>query len=202
MSKSTPEQESMSLALTSKVAVLQDRAAMLSRVRSFFREREVLEVDTPMLSQAGCIDPHIDLISATCCGKRSYLHSSPEYGMKRLLAMGLGDCYQLGHVFRDSELGSKHNPEFTMIEWYKEAFTLDQLIDETVELISLFLGTHSVTRRSYEDVFYDTLGYFPSSIDERDRLFADEIEPKLEGLHVLVDYPPEQAPSCQQQPCP
>lgn len=183
----------MSLALANKIELLKDRAAMFARVRTFFNERFVLEVDTPLLSKAGCIDPHIDLISADCCGRRCYLHSSPEYAMKRLLAMGIGDCYQLGHVFRNSESGERHNPEFTMVEWYRHQFTLDQLIDETIALITLFLGEQPITKQSYEQVFYNHIGYFPTSVDERDRLFADEIEAKLEGLTVLMDYPPEQA---------
>ena len=183
----------MSLALANKIELLHDRAKMLGKVRSFFQARRVIEVDTPILSKTGCVDPHIDLISANCCGKRCYLHSSPEYAMKRLLGMGIGDCYQLGHVFRDSELGEKHNPEFTMIEWYRHQFTLDQLIDETVDLITLFIGDQKVTKISYEQVFYDYLGYFPETIEKRDRLFADEIEPKLDALTVLIDYPPEQA---------
>ncbi len=183
----------MSLASASKTALLHERAEMFAQVRAFFAGRKVIEVDTPILSKSGAIDSNIDLVVATCCGRRSYLHSSPEYAMKRLLASGFGDCYQLGHVFRDFESGEKHNPEFSMIEWYRHGFSLGKLIDETVELVTLFLGEHPLQRMSYEQAFYTFAGYFPKSIDERDRLFADVIEPKLEGLVVLTDYPPKQA---------
>ncbi|MCH9608875.1 MAG: Elongation factor P--(R)-beta-lysine ligase [Chlamydiales bacterium] len=184
----------MSLAQqANKIERLRERAQMMGSVRSFFSQRDVLEVDVPMLSKSGPIDAHIDLVTGSCCGTRSYLHSSPEYGMKRLLAQGVGDCYQLGHVFRDFESGERHNPEFTMVEWYRCGFTLEELIEESAQLISLFLGEKTYRILPYEEAFYTYAKHFPSSIDKRDTLFADEVEPKLEGLVFLIDYPPEQA---------
>ncbi len=183
----------MSLVSTNKIALLSDRAQMLAKTRTFFARREVMEVDVPMLATTGPVDPFIDLVTATCCGKRSYLHSSPEYGMKRLLAQGIGDCYQLGHVFRDHESGEKHNPEFTMIEWYRVGFTLEELIEETIALIFLFLGEQIIEQMSYEEAFLRYAGYFPETIEERDRVFGFEVEPHLQHLTVLTDYPPEQA---------
>lgn len=183
----------MSLALTSKRDILHDRAQMFAKVRHFFQERDVVEVDVPMLSTTAPVDPYIDLVTATCMGKRCYLHSSPEFGMKKLLAMGVGDCYQLSHVYRDGELGEKHSPEFTMLEWYRVGGTFDELIQETVDLISLFIGELKPVMHHYEDLFWEHVGRYPQSIEERDNLFALSIEPHLEGLAVVSHYPPEQA---------
>lgn len=89
---------------SARIDVLHDRAAMFAKVRSFFRKKKVLEVDCPILTQGASVDAHIDLIPARyASGEIRYLHSSPEYGMKRLLAQGIGDIYQLSHVFRDGE---------------------------------------------------------------------------------------------------
>ncbi len=183
----------MSAELTNKLARLRDRADCLGRVRNFFSERGVLEVDTPVLSASAPMDPYIDLVTATCMGRPAYLHSSPEYAMKRLLALGIGDCYQLSHVFREGELGERHNPEFTMIEWYRVPGEFEDIIEETVALSQLLLGPQTVCVIGYEELFHSRLGFFPDTIEERDRLFADELEPTLEMLTVLRDYPPEQA---------
>lgn len=166
---------------------------MLAESRAFFQARGLLEVDTPILTATAPIDPFIDLVTATCMGQKAYLHSSPEYGMKRLLALGVKDCYQLGHVFRDQELGEKHNPEFTMAEWYHLGTDFEALIDETLEYVTLFVGEQPVEVYRYEEIFWKILGEFPSTIDERDRCFALHIEPKLEVLTVIRDYPPQQA---------
>lgn len=176
-----------------KLARLQDRAQCLGKVRQFFAHRGVVEVDTPLLSPTAPIDPYIDLVTATCMGKPAYLHSSPEYAMKRLLALGFGDCYQLSHVFRDGELGERHNPEFTMIEWYRVPGNFEELIHESLALCELFLGPQPVQFLGYEDLFWDHMGRFPDTIEERDRIFADVIEPQLQSLTILRDYPPEQA---------
>lgn len=100
-----------------------------------------MEVDCPMLGHAAPIDTHIDVMRVEL-GENTwgYLHTSPEYGMKRLLAAGLGDCYQLGHVFRLGESGHKHNPEFTMLEWYRVGMAYGPFIEETLDLVRLLLG--------------------------------------------------------------
>lgn len=132
----------LSQASSQRISILQDRAAMLARARAFFSERAILEVDCPILSHAASVDAHIDLVSANLAGGGTgYLHSSPEYPMKRLLSEGMGDIYQLGHVFRDGEHSCKHNPEFTMAEWYRVGGTFEALIEETLAFIQLFLGT-------------------------------------------------------------
>lgn len=117
--------------------VLSERAAMLGRVRSHFAEQGVIEVDTPQLSRAGVTDIHLESVPAELSGTgRMYLQTSPEYPMKRLLAAGLGDCYQICHVFRDGERGTRHNPEFTMIEWYRLGFDAPRLMDDVEALVS------------------------------------------------------------------
>ena len=194
----------MSLASISKLEILQDRAAMLSLARQFFSMRKVMEVDVPILSRAASIDTHIDLIEALCCGKTAYLHSSPEYGMKRLLAEGIGDIYQISHVFRDHELGTRHTPEFTMVEWYRLQFTFQQMIEETLEFIRLFLEEvpQDFETFSYHEAFMRFVGKYPASLEERDALYAFEIEPHFgqNRLTVVTDFPPEQAALAQLGP--
>ncbi len=195
---------------------------MLRRAREFFAQRNVLEVDCPILSIRASIDAHIDLIPALYNGKdRCFLHSSPEYGMKRLLAEGIGDCYQLSHVFRDGELSPKHNPEFTMAEWYRLNFTLEDMIRETTDFIRLFVGELPSTVIYYRDLFLEKTGidysiapfealvnylkeqgipFYPSILEEgRDAvlnlILGYEIEPGLgeDSLCVLAYYPASQA---------
>lgn len=169
---------------------------MLAKARAFFASREILEVDVPVLSQQASVDAHIDLIQATCCGKRCFLHSSPEYGMKKLLSLNhgeLGDIYQLSHVFREEELGEWHHPEFMMAEWYRIGITFEEMIEETLAFVSLFLDVDSgFDLFSYKSLFKAD---FPDSLEERDRIFAFDIEPQLgeHRLAVVKDFPPEQA---------
>jgi lysyl-tRNA synthetase class 2 len=108
--------------------LLRARAAMLARVRAYFAAQGLLEVQTPVLATAAVSDPQIESIEAAPArGPRLYLQTSPEYPMKRLLAAGIGDCYQLCPVFRDGESGRMHNPEFTMIEWYRLDFGVAEM---------------------------------------------------------------------------
>lgn len=113
---------------------LKARAKLLSEIRRFFADRGVLEVETPVLSIHGNSDPAIKQI-VTGSKPLRWLRSSPEYAMKRLLASGLGDCYELGRVFREGESGAMHNPEFTLLEWYRLDWDYHQLMDETAELV-------------------------------------------------------------------
>lgn len=134
------------LHMSSRLDRLRDRGLMLAEARSFFASRGILEVDVPACTSNACIDENIDLMTVhTSLGKSRYLQSSPEYGMKRLLSEGIGDIYQIGHVFRDGEVGSRHNPEFTMAEWYRCGFTYEEMIEETFSFIELFL--HPQPRR-------------------------------------------------------
>jgi elongation factor P--(R)-beta-lysine ligase len=139
---------------TATLAALQGRAAMLRRTREFFAQRNVLEVETPILSAAAVSDPHIESLSTEVAGLgRRYLCTSPEYAMKRLLAAGCGDIYQICKVFRDEEHGRWHNPEFTMIEWYRLGFDDAALMTEVeallVHLLSPYRSVPPAERLSY-----------------------------------------------------
>ena len=147
-------------AASNKLHNLKVRAELLKRARAFFDERQILEMDCPMLLQAASIDAHIDLISCPTENQIRYLHTSPEYCMKRLLAMGMGDIYQLGHVFRAFEYGRRHNPEFTMAEWYRVGFSFEQMMQETCEFISLFVGDLPVIVKSYQELFLEYISNF------------------------------------------
>ncbi len=108
--------------------VLVQRAAMLARMRGYFAGERVLEVQTPLLARAAISDPAIESIAVQQrSGPPQFLQTSPEYPMKRLLAAGVGDCYQVCPVFRDGESGRLHSPEFTMIEWYRLGFGVAEL---------------------------------------------------------------------------
>lgn len=138
---------------SSSVAVARQRAAMLERARAFFDRREVLEVDTPALSRYAASDPQIDghrVVSSD--GRTLYLQTSPESHMKRLLADGYPDIYSICRVFRDGEAGRLHQPEFTMVEWYRHDFGLYAMAAETVAFIA-----DSLAQPALRDV--DTFDY-------------------------------------------
>ncbi|HET7301040.1 MAG TPA: EF-P lysine aminoacylase EpmA [Oleiagrimonas sp.] len=117
------------------------RARLYVLIREFFAARNVLEVETPILSAAGNTEPNIESFSTRFSGhvdagaRERFLRTSPEYPLKRLLAEDLGDCYELGRVFRNGEAGKRHNPEFTMLEWYRVGLDHRQLAAETVQLV-------------------------------------------------------------------
>jgi elongation factor P--(R)-beta-lysine ligase len=156
---------------------LRRRASMLSEIRSFFAARGVLEVDTPQLINYAVTDRHLHSAQVRWPGapaRPQYLHTSPEYAMKRLLAAGSGDIYQACHVFRGDEQGRIHNSEFMLLEWYRTGWSLEALMQEVDELLRTLLGTTAggATRyRSYEDIFVETLGCNPLS--DPDHSLAD-----------------------------
>ncbi|MCG5515812.1 MULTISPECIES: EF-P lysine aminoacylase EpmA [Ectothiorhodospira] len=119
---------------------LRQRARLLADIRAFFACRGVLEVETPYLSTAGATDPAIQSLSVPMGGGRRWLHSSPEFPMKRLLAAGSGDIYQIARVFRGEEAGRRHNPEFTLLEWYRVGFDHHALMAEVEALIRQVAG--------------------------------------------------------------
>lgn len=211
-----------------KVARLRDRAFLLKQARHFFDERGLIEVDCPLLSPRASIDAHIDLIQVLYQGQeKRFLHSSPEFGMKRLLAEGIGDIYQISHVFRDGEWGARHNPEFMMAEWYRLNFTLEEMIEETVQFIRLFLGPLPCKILSYRALFQHHTGIdyvtcsvedlwsyiqdhhipaYPTVLQEgKDALLnlilGSQIEPKLgqQELTILAYYPSSQAALAQKR---
>lgn len=121
--------------------VIRQRAAMLARLRAYFASEGVLEVQTPVLSAAAASDPQIESIAAhPLGGSTRYLQTSPEFPMKRLLAAGVGDCYQVCPVFRDGESGRLHGPEFVMVEWYRRGFTAADLRRDVERLVQAAAG--------------------------------------------------------------
>ncbi|HEX6638334.1 MAG TPA: EF-P lysine aminoacylase EpmA [Steroidobacteraceae bacterium] len=127
---------------TATLAALRRRAEALRWTREFFRERKVLEVETPALVNAAVSDVHLGSLRVAMPGRNAplFLHTSPEYAMKRLLAAGSGDIFQVCHVYRGAERGRQHNPEFTMLEWYRLGFTLENLMAEVAALVRGLLG--------------------------------------------------------------
>ncbi len=160
---------------TATDAMLRARAVMLARIRTFFAERNVLEVQTPVLSRSGLTDLHLESMAVdTGTLGRCYLHTSPEYAMKRLLAAGIGDIYQICPVFRDDEIGRWHQPEFTMLEWYRVGWNERQLMDETETLLTqLIAGARRsadgpcAVRSTYAQAFRHAVGVSPDAPDAR-----------------------------------
>lgn len=146
---------------TATLETLRYRAKILAQIRQFFEVRDVLEVDVPVLSETGVTDLHIDCLQTQVGGAIQYLQSSPEYFMKRLLASGSGSIYSLGKAFRDGELGRRHHPEFTMLEWYRAGWDECQLIEEvTLLLQELGLDCDAQTLM-YGDIFEQVIGLNP-----------------------------------------
>lgn len=153
---------------TDRIFRLKMRSEMLRKARSFFYDRQIVEVDCPLITSGASVDLHIDLIPTHHFSEMRYLHSSPEYGMKRLLAEGIGDIYQMSHVFRQEELGARHNPEFMLAEWYRLGFSLEKMILESVEFCRLFLGEIPCKIYSYREVFLLYAGIDPFVASDAD----------------------------------
>ena len=150
---------------TASIENQQLRAQLLIDIRKFFAERNVLEVETPLLSQYTVTDIHTESFHTSCWrgGEKHhyYLQTSPEYAMKRLLAAGSGPIFQICKAFRNNEIGSQHNPEFSLLEWYRLNFSCQDLMDETEELLQLTLSSKKVLRLSYEELFIKYVGINP-----------------------------------------
>ncbi|WP_432697609.1 EF-P lysine aminoacylase EpmA [Marinobacterium sp. YM272] len=201
---------------------LRSRARLLALVRDFFASRNVLEVDTQLLSHCAVSDPFIDSIEASYSpapgqpAHSLYLQTSPEYAMKRLLAAGSGAIYQLGKVFRNGESGSRHNPEFTMLEWYRPGWDAGALMDEVEALVAAAIPAFSAERISYRALFQRELGLDPhrasaaelarrcrehvdAPFDDDDRdtwlnlLMSEVIEPRLQSAVFVHSFPASQA---------
>jgi lysyl-tRNA synthetase class 2 len=194
--------------------MLAARAAMLAQIRAFFAARDVLEVETPLLCSSPATDPSL---SPLRCGDR-WLQTSPEYAMKRLLAAGSGPIYQICKAFRGGEAGPRHNPEFTMLEWYRPGLTLSGLVEEVAELVGGILDQPSCDEVSYADLFARYLDIDPhgascaelescarAHVDFHgaagsrdtwlDLLLTHVIQPRLRdtGMVFVRDYPASQA---------
>jgi lysyl-tRNA synthetase class 2 len=154
----------MSLRAGATLDALRVRASVLARVRAYFAAHGVLEVDTPALSQAATPDPALHSIAAhvASLGRRLFLHTSPEFAMKRLLAAGSGDIFQIARVFRDDELGRWHQPEFTLLEWYRVGWDDHRLMQEVAALLPDILAPHydvaGTIHLSYADAIAGALG--------------------------------------------
>lgn len=211
-----------------RLHALSVRAKTYALIRAFFAERAVLEVDTPILGQGAITDVHIDSFDTEYTGpanggaRRRFLRTSPEFWHKRLLAEGIGDCYELGRVFRNGEYGRRHNPEFTLLEWYRIGWDHQRLMDEVEALVrtTFAFGGRSAgaaERISYRDLFRRHLEIDPfTTSDEElrrltsvfwidagrldrdgclDVLLTHRIEPALpeNALTFVHDYPASQA---------
>lgn len=168
------------------IQALKARACLYQQLRAFFHARGVLEVETPALSQAGNTDPNIGSFSVNTPQGLRYLHTSPEYPMKRLLAAGSGDIYQICKVWRQDESGRRHNPEFTMLEYYRVGFTYQQLMQEVTELLQLAIPHIDTAAQilSYRQAFLEILGFDPHQASiEQLAACAQEQQIDLQGVH-------------------
>ena len=155
-----------SYAPTMSLNMAQQRAQFINTIRQFFIARQVLEVQTPLLSQAGNTDTFLQSVAAQVTYQdkacRYYLHTSPEFAMKRLLASWQVPIYQICPVFRDNEIGTRHNIEFTMLEWYQPNYSLDELAAELGELLEVLYGYPIImSHYRYVDAFMDFVGIHP-----------------------------------------
>jgi lysyl-tRNA synthetase class 2 len=166
------------------------RAEILAKIRAFFAEREVLEVETPLLASAPVTDLHLHALSCRYRGpgadegRELFLQTSPEFAMKRLLAAGSGSIYQICRAVRDGEAGRRHNPEFTILEWYRPGWDHHRLMNEVDELLAETLGCRTGERLSYAEVFerYAEIDVFAET-DEALRLRVGELGvDDVEGL--------------------
>ncbi|MBF0368252.1 MAG: EF-P lysine aminoacylase GenX [Magnetococcales bacterium] len=201
---------------------LRERAKIIGQVRRFFESRGVLEVETPLLAPAIAPEPHMEPIS---CGN-FFLRSSPETPMKRLLAAGSGPVFQICRAFRSGESGPRHNPEFTILEWYRPGWSLGQLMGEVVDLVREITQAPSPMTFTYREAFLRFAGidpfqaseaelaahitslHPPSELDRDgmlDLLLLERVEPgfaQLEAPVLLTDYPPSQAAMAEVDPGP
>ncbi|MGP5212631.1 MULTISPECIES: EF-P lysine aminoacylase EpmA [unclassified Psychrobacter] len=181
MTQASNSSSKPSYAPTMTLAMAQQRAQLMSTVRQFFATHQVLEVQTPLLSQAGNTDTFLQSVAAQVTYQDKpctyYLHTSPEFAMKRLLASWQVPIYQICSVFRDNEIGVRHNIEFTMLEWYQPNYSLDDMAAELGELLAALYG-HSVVMSHYRyvDAFMDFVGIHPltASLDALQAVAEDK----------------------------
>ena len=178
---------------TASPEALQLRARFNRLARDFLQASGALEVETPVLSLAGNTEPNIASFSLEFSGRTDgaprlrWLRTSPEHALKRLLAAGIGDCYELGRVFRDGEAGGRHNPEFTMLEWYRVGWDHHRLADETIELVQAALAlvgrSARVERTTFRDLYRARLALDPVAATEAElRAALGDIGIEPQGL--------------------
>jgi len=190
--------------------VLRLRAGIIREIREFFFSRGVLEVETPLLSRGISLDCHIDVFASTyhpsgypppagrtagevAGGETFYLQTSPEPHMKRLLCRGFPDIYQIGKAFRNGEHGRSHNPEFTMLEWYRKDFSLTSLMDEVEAICVIAAGTRPIERRSFGDAFRTVMGADPLSLELEQLLTLPLMRERFPGGQGMKDMFPTRA---------
>lgn len=172
--------------------LLKQRAQLLAAIRVFFAERDVLEVETPLLCRATGTDPNLDFFSSEFhCPPQNqtlYLQTSPEFAMKRLLAAGSGSIYQICKAFRNGEAGRFHNPEFTILEWYRVGFDLQQMMAEVAELLLRLLSAYmprlQIRKTTYRQIFADVTGLDALNFHRKTYCrFTEEIAlPEADGI--------------------
>ncbi len=186
---------------TASRGALKLRATLLARIREYFSVQDVLEVDTPVLSRAAATDSAINSFTTTYHGPGAgagndsapglYLHTSPEFPMKRLLAAGSGSIYQVCKVFRDGECGASHNPEFTLLEWYRTGFDHFDLMDDVEQLLRTILEgitpVASVDHWTYRELFLELTGMDPLTAAVPDM----QVVLREHGLHDPVGLGPD-----------
>jgi lysyl-tRNA synthetase class 2 len=185
---------------SASITNIKQRAIMLKKIREFFELRDVLEVETPMLSHYGGTEPNLSAITANYQfqGKPriGFLQTSPEFAMKRLLAAGIGDCYQVFKAFRNEESGRFHNPEFSLLEWYRTGINEIKLLEEIDIFLQQIIAVKSAESFSYSDLFKQYLNLDPlqTSFQELQRIAPQKIEnpPILDSsdeyLELLFSY--------------
>ncbi|WP_181860334.1 amino acid--tRNA ligase-related protein [Candidatus Similichlamydia laticola] len=155
---------------------LKARFHFIRSIRYFFEQRGFIEADCSLASRTRIIEPYIELVPIWMNGEKGWLYPSPEVGLKKLLSLGIGDVFQISHTFRNGEHGSKHNSEFTMLEWYRVNMSFQGIIQEAIELVSLFCGKLPHRIVTYTTLFEERFGINPhtSSLEELLSLFQKE----------------------------
>jgi lysyl-tRNA synthetase class 2 len=207
---------------SASIETLRARAKFIAKIRAFFIKRDYLEVETPVMGQFGVTDVYLESIGVQCLGRQYYLQTSPEYHMKRLLAAGSGPIFQLSKAFRDDESGRWHNPEFTMLEWYRPGINHHDMLEEIDVFFRVVLNTKPLLIQTYQAIFETICGFNPFeasvsdlrqklvqfnlvdilSSDEKDKdaylflLMSHVIEPELakyDAPVAVIDFPASQA---------
>ncbi len=198
---------------------LRARAEILANIRQFFANKNVLEVETPLLARTTATDVYIQSLKIVDqlvdAPEPFFLQTSPEYAMKRLLGSGAGPIYQICKAFRQGESSNRHNPEFTMLEWYQPGYSMEDLMEEVEQLIDSILASGRIPRLTYRELFQEHLDFDPHSIslkslkdvtkkhmelssdqlsktDYLQLLLANSIEPVMPANCFIYDYPVDQ----------
>lgn len=170
---------------TASLEALKLRARVLAKIRAFFAERGVLEVETPLLRSAPVTDPYIDTFAVSTSEGMRYLQTSPEYAMKCLLCAGSGSIYQLTKAFRQEDVGRQHLNEFTMLEWYRVGFNDQMLMKEVTELLSEILTCPPAHWITYQALFEDHFNLNPHTADTSElRALCQKYVGPVQGLPV------------------